>query len=137
MGDFDVVVWANPSTVLYLTRSEQTGQASPSVFLAVPVTRIHRAHPEQKGWTVNSKERVLTAVAHKEPDRVPLDFYATPEVWKNLKAYFGVRDDEAVLRNLQVDFRGVLPVYAGPTLRRFPDGTQENSLGGSGEAHSE
>jgi hypothetical protein len=33
---------------------------------------------------VNSRERVQTALRHEEPDRVPVDFLAAPEVWRKL-----------------------------------------------------
>jgi len=65
---------------------------------------------------VTSRERVLTALAHCEPDRVPADFVATPEIWDALVARLGVepadapaeyldREREAVLRRLEVDLR--------------------------------
>jgi len=66
---------------------------------------------------MNSRERVLTALAHQEPDRVPVDFLATPEVWKKLVDHFQTSkaqidsggffspEREAVLRQLQVDCR--------------------------------
>lgn len=61
--------------------------------------------------------RVLTALNHQEPDRVPVDFLATPEVYDQLIAHFqpdasavGASDyfdpvREALLRQFQVDCR--------------------------------
>ena len=60
------------------------------------------------------RERVLTALAHKEPDRCPWDLWATSEVFERLRKHLGVADDEAVLRHFDVDLRTILgPSYAG------------------------
>jgi len=68
-------------------------------------------------------ERVETALAHREPDRVPFDFWAVPEVWTRLRAALGVDDDEAVLRLLGVDCRMVTTRYVGDKARELADGT--------------
>ncbi len=41
---------------------------------------------------MNSKQRVLTALDHLEPDRVPMVSSFTPEFASKLKKYFGLRD---------------------------------------------
>jgi len=41
---------------------------------------------------VNSRERVLTALSHKEPDRVPFDMGGTVVTGINVKAYQALRD---------------------------------------------
>jgi len=51
------------------------------------------------------RERVKLAYAHREPDRIPLDFFSTPEFSKALKAHLGIRSDRALLEALGVDFR--------------------------------
>ena len=63
------------------------------------------------------RQRVLTAMLHRQPDRVPVDFLATPEVWDKLVAHFGPDgseidhggyfspEREAILRQLDVDCR--------------------------------
>ncbi len=65
------------------------------------------------------RERVRTALRHEEPDRVPVDFLATPEVWRRLvehvepdAAGIGAADflepeREALLRHFEVDTRVV------------------------------
>lgn len=66
---------------------------------------------------ISPRERVKTALRHVEPDRVPVDFLVTPEIWKKLvedlepdtrevgeSDYFD-RTWEALLRYLQVDCR--------------------------------
>ncbi len=52
---------------------------------------------------MTSKERVLTACAHKEPDRIPLQGYFTPEIRAKLQEHFQGRD---ILEALGIDFRG-------------------------------
>ena len=59
------------------------------------------------------RERVLTAFAHEEPDRVPLWFGASEGFIENAKRYLEV-DDEGLLVRLGDDFRRVLPDYCGP-----------------------
>jgi len=52
---------------------------------------------------MTSKERVRTACAHREPDRIPLQGYFTPEIRQRLEAHFAGRD---VLEALGIDLRG-------------------------------
>ena len=67
-----------------------------------------------------SRQRVLTAFSHQEPDRVPAWLGASPE-WKQLaREYLSLADDEALLRYLGDDFRRVFSRYAGPP-ERSPD----------------
>lgn len=73
---------------------------------------------------MTSKERVLTAIAHAEPDRVPVDYEANPEISQRLKEHFGLAadDDEGLLDALGVDFRRVAAPYVGPKLHgELPD----------------
>ena len=64
------------------------------------------------------KERVLTALAHREPDRVPIDYQCNPGIDARLKEHFGLSsdDDEGLYRALNVDFRVVQAPYVGPKL---------------------
>jgi len=70
------------------------------------------------GPTMTSKERVLTAFAREQPDRVPINYFSNPGVDGRLKEHFGLSgdDDEGLRRRLGVDFRGVGAPYVGPTL---------------------
>ncbi len=75
-------------------------------------------------------DRVRTALNHKEPDRVPWDLWATPEIEAKLISHLGLADLEALLRYLDVDlryYRG--PSYVGRELRKFDDGTSEDLWG--------
>lgn len=62
---------------------------------------------------LNSRERVLTAFAHEEPDRVPAWCGASVEFWEKAKAALG-KDDEELRRFFGDDFRRVFAAYAGP-----------------------
>ena len=67
---------------------------------------------------MKSKERVLTAVALAEPDRVPMDFHANPWVLERLHDELGCSTHRDLLERLRsdiVDLRGVVdPKYCGP-----------------------
>lgn len=67
---------------------------------------------------ITSKERVLTAFAHQEPDRVPVDYLCNPGIDQRLKEHFGLGpgDDEPLLQALGVDFRYIWAPYSGPRL---------------------
>jgi uroporphyrinogen decarboxylase len=74
-------------------------------------------------------QRVETALAHRQPDRVPFDFWAVPEIWDRLRAGLGVKEDEAILRLLGVDCRMVTTEYVGTRARELPDGTFVDAWG--------
>lgn len=65
---------------------------------------------------LTSRERVLMAVAHREPDRPPIQLYLTPEMHDRLLTHFGREPREA----LQVDFASVGVKYLGPVRRPQP-----------------
>jgi len=64
------------------------------------------------------KERVLTAFANQEPDRVPINYSANAGIDQRLKEHFGLKPDdtEGLKQALGVDFRGVGAPYTGPKL---------------------
>jgi uroporphyrinogen decarboxylase len=65
-----------------------------------------------------SRNRVLTALSHQQPDRTPVDLLAVPQIWDLLLKHFGVDTREEVLRALQVDCRRVsYDSYAIPPER--------------------
>lgn len=76
---------------------------------------------------MSPRERVNTALEHRQPDRVPCDLWAVPEVRARLAEYFGVPWEE-VLQRLEVDVRWVAPEYVGPE-RSLPDGIRVGPYG--------
>ena len=84
---------------------------------------------------MTSRERVLTAFEHKEPDRVPAWCGASPAFWENAKRTLSL-DDEGLRQRLGDDFRRVYAVYAGPEFplkeganARTPFGVERHGLG--------
>jgi uroporphyrinogen decarboxylase len=66
---------------------------------------------------MDARERVFRALAHKQPDRVPIDYWATPAVTDKLLGHYGLSTREELLRHLDVDFRYIEgPPYIGPEL---------------------
>ena len=67
---------------------------------------------------MTSRERVLSALAHVEPDRVPINYACNPGIDARLKAHYGLRrdDDEGLWQALGVDIAGVAAPYVGPRL---------------------
>jgi uroporphyrinogen decarboxylase len=54
---------------------------------------------------MTSRDRVRTTLSHMVPDRPPVDGTFRPEVWRNLRAHFGLRDDDQIKDTLGFDFR--------------------------------
>lgn len=61
-------------------------------------------------------ERVMTAMMHKQPDRVPFFYRDTPEVEKRLLSELNLSTRDQLLDYLGIDFRWVEPTYVGPSL---------------------
>jgi len=84
---------------------------------------------------VTSRERVLTAFAHKQPDRVPIWCGMSTEFHDKAKQQLGL-DDEALRLRFGDDFRRVFATYAGPEFPlcegatcRTPFGVERHGLG--------
>ncbi len=69
------------------------------------------------------RERVRKTIAFEQPDRIPHDFAAVPEVWRKLQEHFSVPDREGVLQRLNVDCR----IISYDSFCHHPD---EESLSG-------
>ena len=67
-------------------------------------------------------ERWLAVLNHELPDRVPLDYSATPEATKKLMDYLGAKSMDEVYDRLHIDRKvGVGPRYVGPELPQGED----------------
>ena len=75
------------------------------------------------------RERVLTALRHEEPDRVPLFYRDVPEVGERLARDLGVSCRDELLEFLGIDFRWVEPSYVGPALVDASTGYRRNIWG--------
>ncbi|MFA5817133.1 MAG: uroporphyrinogen decarboxylase family protein [Bacteroidales bacterium] len=78
---------------------------------------------------MTSRERVLGAFNRKGYDRIPVKHEGTPEINQMIMDHFGLTNMEQLLRVVGDDFRYVEPVYTGPELRTFPDGSIEGYWG--------
>ncbi len=77
---------------------------------------------------MTSRERVFTALAHKQPDRCPVDYWGTPETNAKMMKHFGVDTMDGLLDKLEVDVQTVYPrMKKAPEV--FPDGTFLNAHG--------
>ena len=84
-------------------------------------------HPEQDA--MQPYERVTTALNRRQPDRVPFDFWAVPEVIEKLKNYLHAKNEEEILKLLGIDCRIVSPDYVGSSPEKFTDGTYYTDWG--------
>ncbi|PRY99983.1 uroporphyrinogen decarboxylase [Marinilabilia salmonicolor] len=78
---------------------------------------------------MNHKERVLTALNHEEPDRVPVFYWAVPEFTQKMMSELGFSDVDRLLEHLDIDFRWVEPVYSGPKLVHQKKGKKKDIWG--------
>jgi len=81
---------------------------------------------------MTSKQRVLTAFANREADRVPINYLSNPDIDLRLKRHFGLKKDDGdgLLRALGVDFRGVGARYTGKRLHAEKEGRNVDPLWG-------
>lgn len=79
---------------------------------------------------MDSRQRFELAMARQQPDRVPIDYWATSEVNARLLKHFGLSSQEQLLERFDVDFRYIEgPKYIGPGQTTTPDGLQEDHFG--------
>ena len=78
---------------------------------------------------MNSRERVLGAFNRTGYDRIPVKHEGTPEINQMIMDHFGLKNMEQLLRVVGDDFRYVDPIYIGPELRKFEDGSIEGYWG--------
>jgi len=78
---------------------------------------------------MTSRERVLGAFYRTGYDRIPVKHEGTPEINLMIMDHYGLTNMEQLLRVVGDDFRYVDPVYEGPELRKFEDGSVEGYWG--------
>jgi uroporphyrinogen decarboxylase len=67
--------------------------------------------------TMTPRERWLAVLRREQPDRVPMDYWTTPEAHAALCAHLGVTDNLALYRRLHIDRPfTVAPRYVGPPV---------------------
>lgn len=97
--------------------------------LGTPIERVERRAALGYEWVVpvTSRERVLTALAHRQPDRTPRDFWAEEPAWNRLLAHLGLTDRETVLERLGSDVRHLNAIV--PPEREVAPGVFQNFWG--------
>jgi len=78
---------------------------------------------------MNSRERVLSAVNHRQPDRVPITFDAEPVVYDLLYEHFGIDSRAGLWDSLHVDTWLEGPVINDPRERKLDSGLFQNRWG--------
>ncbi len=79
---------------------------------------------------MDARQRVALALEHKQPDRVPIDYWATDAVNARLRDHFGFATQEQLLTHFDVDFRYIEgPKYTGPDPVVREDGCVEDHWG--------
>jgi uroporphyrinogen decarboxylase len=73
---------------------------------------------------MTSRERVMTAFEHREPDRVPAWCGSSVEFWDKARRQLGL-DDEQLRIRFGDDFRRVWARYAGPDFPLMPGATYQ------------
>ena len=71
---------------------------------------------------MTSRERVLAAFAHTEPDRVPMWYGAAEGLTERLIRHTGAASEEDLMARLNIDFRRVHQEYIGPAISERGDG---------------
>lgn len=79
---------------------------------------------------MDARQRVALALDHKQPDRVPIDYWATAGVNARLLDHLGLSTQEELLQHFDVDFRYIEgPKYVGPQPSVRRDGSVEDHWG--------
>jgi uroporphyrinogen decarboxylase len=88
------------------------------------------------------RERLLTTLDHREPDRVPIAFEARPAIREALYRHFSVADDLALFDAMGIDGFSVFcdsyvyPRYIGPAPKTLADGTATDFFGIEAQRHA-
>ncbi|MHB0999221.1 MAG: uroporphyrinogen decarboxylase family protein [Armatimonadota bacterium] len=75
-----------------------------------------RVSAGKMGSCISSRERVLMAINHEAPDRVPADIWAEDIIWERLIHDIGVSTRDEVCRKLESDVRYISPAYPADVI---------------------
>jgi uroporphyrinogen decarboxylase len=78
---------------------------------------------------MNSRERVMQAIAHRPADRAPANYHAHTEVTERLIAHLGLSSSEELLQLLGIDFRRVSLNYYQPETGPDAEGYRRTMWG--------
>ena len=72
---------------------------------------------------MTSRERVLAALSHTQPDRCPVDFWTEPTTTRTLLGHFGVKTEEELFDIFETDLQFVFPDAHPVPVTHLPDGS--------------
>jgi len=78
---------------------------------------------------MTSRERVFAALAHKQPDRCPVDLLLESTTCNTLMQYFHVNSQQELYDIFEADMQFVFPDSTLPPVEILPDGTWFNRFG--------
>ncbi len=78
---------------------------------------------------MTSRERVFAALAHKQPDRCPVDLLLEQTTCNTLMQHFHVNSEQELLDIFEVDMQFVFPDSTLPPIEILPDGTWYDHFG--------
>ena len=91
---------------------------------------------------MTNRERLLTTLAHREADRIPLGFDASAPIVEALCAHFGAADRYQLYQAMGIDGFSVFsesyvpPVYIGPPRLQLEDGASADFFGIISQRHA-
>ena len=92
--------------------------------------KMPRPNPKPETRQMNSKQRVIKAIEHQTPDRIPVDFWAEKIIVSRLMRHLQLTEYEQLLKFLQIDTRYIEGTkYKGPELSVGRDGTWKDIWG--------
>jgi len=72
--------------------------------------------------SLTPRERWLAVLNRQKPDRIPMDYWATPEATRKLMRYLKCESEEELFKRLHIDYViDVHPEYVGPALPKDCD----------------
>ncbi len=78
---------------------------------------------------MTSRERIIAAIDHKPVDKIPTDYWGTPEITSKLMKALGIKQEIDLWKRLDIDkIITIKPTYIGPKLE--DDGTMKTDLWG-------
>lgn len=78
---------------------------------------------------MTSRERVFAALAHQQPDRCPVDFWAEPDTIKKLLRYLGAAEEQELYDIFNVDMQFIFPTSKFPEPEILADGSWIDHMG--------
>ena len=84
------------------------------------------------------RERILAAIRHQETDRLPTDYWGTPEATQKFMAALGVSSQRALWDRLGIDkIAWIGPVWRGPREDQWGTAKKDIAYAGGAGVYAE